>query len=56
MLNMMTAGRDSQNFSNPDLFDPDCWDQEDKWRQSNLHFIAFWIWAKNVLWWVIQQE
>ena len=38
MLNMMTTGRDSQNFSNPDLFDPDRWDK--KISEDNLAFTS----------------
>ena len=35
---MMTTGRDSQNFSNPDLFDPDRWDK--KISEDNLAFTS----------------
>ena len=38
MLNTMTTGRDSQNFSNPNLFDPDRWDK--KTSEDNLTFTS----------------
>ena len=38
VFNMVSTGRDSQNFSNPDLFDPDRWDK--KTSKDNLTFTS----------------
>jgi cytochrome P450 len=38
VFNMVSTGRDSQNFNNPDVFDPDRWDK--KTTKDNLTFTS----------------